>query len=95
MRFDLPDVLSSYRERLLEKRGIAGAEVISANPLTARQLDAIARQLGSMTGRTIRIDARTDPSIIGGVIAKVGSTVYDGSAGGQLARLREHLKRAA
>jgi hypothetical protein len=36
-----------------------------------------------------------DPSIIGGVTAKVGSTVYDGSVSGQLARLREHLKRAA
>ena len=55
----------------------------------------MARRLGEATGKQVSIDARVDPSIIGGVVAKIGSTVYDGSVARQLERLREQLESGA
>ena len=87
----LPDLLASYRDRLLDYRKVVRAEVTTAAPLAAERAKAIEASLAKMTGRTVLLDTRLDPSIIGGVVARVGSTVYDGSVTRQLARMREKL----
>ena len=87
----LPDLLASYRDRLLEHRKVVRAEVTTATPLAADRAKAIETTLATMTGRTVLVDAKIDPSIIGGVVARIGSTVYDGSVTRQLARMREKL----
>jgi F-type H+-transporting ATPase subunit delta len=51
----------------------------------------LARALGQATGRRVDVTGRVDESIIGGVIAKVGSTIYDGSVSRQLERMRQRL----
>lgn len=87
----LPDLLASYRERLLAHRQIVRAEVTTAEPLAAGQADAITSRLAHVTGRTVTLSAKVDPSIIGGLVAKVGSTVYDASVTRQLQKMKDRL----
>ena len=63
----------------------------TATTLTSQQADALAQRLSQVIGREVLLSARVDPSIIGGVVTQVGSTVYDGSVTRQLARMREKL----
>jgi F-type H+-transporting ATPase subunit delta len=87
----VPDLTEAFRARVLERRNIVSAEVTTAVPLPAPAADALARRLGEVTGKDVRLSPRIDPAIIGGVVAQVGSTVYDGSVSGQLARMRRKL----
>jgi F-type H+-transporting ATPase subunit delta len=85
------DLLSVYRERLLDRQKIVKARVTSAAPLSADALKAIESRIGAMTGKNVSVDAAVDPELIGGVVAMVGSTVYDGSVKTQLEKLRKQL----
>lgn len=87
----LPDLLAAYRDRLLEHRRVVRAELTTATPLAEGRSAAIEQQLAKATGRTVQLHTRTDPAIIGGVVAKVGSVVYDGSVTRQLAKMKERL----
>lgn len=88
---ELDDVLAIYRERLLARRKVQRAEVRSATALTADATAAIAARLSAVTGTTVQVDAVVDPSLLGGVRATVGSTVYDGTVKTQLEKLRRQL----
>ncbi|HWF84537.1 MAG TPA: ATP synthase F1 subunit delta [Vicinamibacterales bacterium] len=87
----LADLLAAYRERLLDHQNVVRAEITTAAPLAADRAQAIERGLAQLTGRTIRLASHVDPSIIGGVVARLGDTVYDGSVTRQLAKIREKL----
>jgi F-type H+-transporting ATPase subunit delta len=71
--------------------GIVEAEVTTASPLSAEMMERTKLALEKKTGRKIRLSMKTDPSIIGGMVARIGSTVYDGSVRTRLAALRSHL----
>jgi F-type H+-transporting ATPase subunit delta len=88
----VPDLLTAYRDRLLDYRGVVRAEVTTATPLDAARTAAIEKGLASLTGRTVQLATKIDPSIIGGLVARIGSTVYDASVARQLARLRQTLE---
>jgi F-type H+-transporting ATPase subunit delta len=75
----------------MDYQKVVRAEVITAMPLAPAQATRLQEQLARTTGRTIKMTTRVDPSIIGGVVARVGGTVYDGSIATQLARMRERL----
>jgi F-type H+-transporting ATPase subunit delta len=87
----VPPLAKAFESRLLERRNIVSADVTTATPLPPEKTDAISRRLGEVTGKQVRLSSRVDPSIIGGVVAQVGSIVYDGSVTGQLARMRQKL----
>jgi F-type H+-transporting ATPase subunit delta len=87
----LPDMLAAYRERLLDHQHVVRADITTAAPLAADRAQAIERGLAQLTGRTVRLAAHVDPSIIGGVVARIGDTIYDGSVTRQLARMKEKL----
>jgi F-type H+-transporting ATPase subunit delta len=87
----LPDLLAAYRQRLLDHLKIVRAEVTTAVPLPADRVTAVAQGLARMTGRKVTLETRVDPSIVGGLVARIGSTVYDGSVTRQLERMREKL----
>jgi F-type H+-transporting ATPase subunit delta len=87
----LPDLLASYRDRLLAHRNVVRAELTTATPLDSSRAAAIEQQLARATGRTVTVQTRTDPGIIGGIVARIGSTVYDGSVTRQLERMRARL----
>ena len=87
----VPDLLASYRDRLLDHRGIVRAEVTTAAAFDSRHADAIQKSLATLTGRTVQLATRIDPSIIGGLVARIGSTVYDASVARQLEKMKERL----
>jgi F-type H+-transporting ATPase subunit delta len=68
------------------------AEVRSATPLEAKQRTALAEALGKATGKKVELKVLVDPSVIGGVVAKVGDTVIDGSVKRRLEKLKEQVR---
>jgi F-type H+-transporting ATPase subunit delta len=89
----LPELLASYRERLLDYKQIVRAEVTTATPIASDKADAIARRLAGATGRNVALTTSVDPAIIGGLVARVGSTVYDASITRQLEKMRQRLEQ--
>jgi F-type H+-transporting ATPase subunit delta len=87
----LREASDAFETILDERLGIVRADVRSASPLTHEQEQALARELARLTGKNVRIDYRVDASLLGGVTAKIGSTVYDGSVRAQLEALRHRL----
>ena len=87
----VPDLAAAYRTRLLDRKNIVSAEITTAVPLTPETADRVGRALGQASGKQVLVSTRVDPAIIGGVVARVGSTVYDGSVTTQLARMRQKL----
>jgi F-type H+-transporting ATPase subunit delta len=87
----VPEIAVAFRRLLNEHRGVAVAEITTAVPIDERQKTVIASRLGRRLGKTVVLETRIDPSIIGGVIAQVGDNVIDGSVRGRLERLRRSL----
>ena len=88
----LPDAMAGFSALLAEERGEETAEVISAKPLSDMQRDALAQNLKSSFGKDVKIDARVDPSLLGGLIVKVGSKMVDASLKSKLERLELAMK---
>ena len=84
-------VLDSFELIVEERLGFARAEVSSPRELTEAQRGAINAQLELITGKRIRMRFAVDAALIGGVVARIGSTVYDGSVRGQLQTLGRRL----
>jgi len=87
----LGEILHSFELIVDERLGFARAEVSSPRELTESQRGAISGQLERLTGKRIRMRFAVDPALIGGVVARIGSTVYDGSVRGQLQTLGRRL----
>jgi F-type H+-transporting ATPase subunit delta len=87
----LPAVLESFEVLLDERLGFSRGNVTSARELDAGQRAELEAQLTKLTGRRMRLKFTTDESLIGGIIARVGSTVYDGSLKGRLEALGRQL----
>lgn len=93
-RLDQLPAISREIDALLEARaGRIGAEVTSATPLSAQQLAAITATLEKLSGKKVHVEKREDPALIGGVVAKLGDVVYDGSVRTQLRQLRDSLNK--
>jgi len=87
----LDDILDLYRERLRELQGVVKAKITTAEPLSASRTKSITRAIEEATGRQVAIETAVDESLVGGVVAQVGGTVYDGSISHHLERLRRRL----
>jgi F-type H+-transporting ATPase subunit delta len=87
----LTDLLEAYRDRLLDHQNIVRADVATAAPLSPDRANAIERSLAQVTGRIVRLSTRIEPALIGGVVARVGGTVYDASVSTQLQKMRQKL----
>jgi len=87
----LKDVAATYRDFLAERQNVVHAEVTSAEPLSNDRVQAIERRLAAVTGKRVSMTTRVDKDIIGGIVARVGSTVYDASIATQLKKIRERL----
>lgn len=90
----LPDMIAAFRERLLELQHVVRADVTTAVPLPAERAKQIEQSIAHATGRSVTLSTRVDPSIIGGVVARVGSTVYDGSVTNHLQRMKQRLEES-
>ncbi len=91
----LDAVTSAFQARVNESRKIMPAEVVTAQPLAEADLAAIAGALTRATGNDVRLTERVDPALVGGIVARVGSLVFDGSVTRQMERLRERLLTGA
>jgi F-type H+-transporting ATPase subunit delta len=87
----LSDISAVYTERFLEHQNVVQADVTTATALGPEATEAIAASLASATGKQITMRVSVDPSLLGGVVARVGSTVYDGSVRTQLKKMRDQL----
>ena len=87
----LPAIATRLRSMADEKRGIFRAKVLTAMPLPEEFFTQLQQQLERVTGRRIALDRKLDPSLICGVVARVGDTVYDGSLIARLRKMKETM----
>jgi len=90
----LPDILAAFEEMVLRSRGILIADVTTAVPLTADERQAVSARLTRIVGSEVQIREHVDEEIIGGLVARVGDQLIDGSVRTQLRELRASLSRA-
>lgn len=91
----LPEIVLAFNEMVDEATGRVRATVTSAVPLDKPELARIQTALARLTKKQITLDARVDPTLIGGVITTVGNVVLDGSVKTQLESLRDRLAGTA
>jgi F-type H+-transporting ATPase subunit delta len=89
----LPSISRELDAMIEARAGRVSAEVTSAQPLSKAQLESITAALEKISGKKIDLVKREDPALLGGVVAKLGDTVYDGSLRSQLRTLRDDLAR--
>lgn len=87
----IPEVRAYYQKLMDDMANISRAKVASATPLSKEALEAIKSSLEKVTGRTILVETKEDPELIGGVVARVGDLVLDGSVRTQLRSIKENL----
>jgi len=87
----LPDIALAYRALLNESRGIVVAQVTMAVPLEDGERDGLAQRLSAHVGKQVTIERQVDPAIMGGVVARIGDLLIDGSVRGRLEALRRRL----
>ena len=86
------EAISREVDAMIEARsGRISAEVTSARPLDASQLSQIINALEKLSGKKVAVTRREDPELLGGVVARLGDTIYDGSLRTQLRTLRDEL----
>jgi F-type H+-transporting ATPase subunit delta len=90
----LHDILDTYRDRMLDHQRVVRARITTASPIASEQAQQIEQSLARATGRTVVMTTDVDPSIIGGLVARVGGTVYDGSVTNHLHRLKQRLEES-
>jgi len=91
----LSEIIAVFEEVVDARLGYARAEVLSAAELNDGERSTLNAQLEHLTGKRIRMRFAIDPALIGGAVARIGSTVYDGSVRGQLATLQRRLTAEA
>ena len=87
------EIREAFEELLAERQNRAMAKLTTAAPLQAGEVAEIKKQLESLTGKQVEVDAKVDPSLIGGARAQIGSVVYDGAISSQLGKMRERLAK--
>jgi F-type H+-transporting ATPase subunit delta len=87
----LHELSATYHALLAERQNVVRAEVTTAEPLSRDQLDAIEKKLASVTGKRVSMTTKVRTDLLGGVVARVGSTVYDASIATHLKKIRARL----
>jgi F-type H+-transporting ATPase subunit delta len=89
---ELPAIIRAFRSLAANLRGETTAEVVSAFPLDADQVEALKAQLHTRLGRTVSVDLSVDPSLLGGLVVKIGSQLIDSSIKTRLNTLAQAMK---
>jgi F-type H+-transporting ATPase subunit delta len=90
----LPPIAARLREMADLRRGISRAEVLTAMPLPEEYFEKLQHELERITGRKVALDRKLDPSLISGVMVRLGDTVYDGSLVARLKQLKDTMQPA-
>jgi F-type H+-transporting ATPase subunit delta len=89
----LPQILDQLSDLAAEARNTVVAEVRTAIPLQQDQRDELAAALSKATGKKVEVKALVDPEVLGGVVAKIGDTVIDGTVRHKLEQLKDQVRR--
>jgi len=87
----LPEIIAAVQEVVRQRQGLAEAEISSAVELSAAQKTELAKTLSRLTGKSIEPKYSLDPALLGGAVARVGDTIYDGSLRSRLTEMRARL----
>lgn len=87
----LPEIIAAYQRFLDDRRGILQVEAVLPHPLDERRVTGLGNRLERVLAKPVRLQVRVDESLIGGIVVRIGSTVYDGSVRAALRRVRERL----
>jgi F-type H+-transporting ATPase subunit delta len=90
----LEQIIVSAEQQFLDKQGIMVVEVISAQRLSSDEQNRLIEKLQGFTGKKVQLENHVNASLIGGVITKIGTTLYDGSVQAQLEQLRAKIQEA-
>ena len=88
---ELSEVNKRFAQILDERSGVVSAEVTTARPVAQSSQAALRDKLAALTGKSVRLSFTTDEELIGGIVTRIGSTIYDGSVRNQLQQVRERL----
>jgi len=88
---DLSAILAALASYVNEALGVAVAEVRSAKSLSAEEIEQLAQTLSKKTGKKVELDIKTDPTLLGGFVARIGSEIWDASVAGKIHKFRESL----
>ena len=88
---ELSEINLKLTQVLDERAGLVAATVTTARPVPDSTRSDLKTTLTKLTGKNVRIDFTTDPNLIGGVVTRIGSTVYDGSVRSQLQQMKEKM----
>lgn len=88
---ELPEVNNRFAQVLDERSGVISAEVTTARPVPESSRQALRETLMRLTGKDVRLSFATDEELIGGIVTRIGSTVYDGSVRTQLEQVKERM----
>jgi F-type H+-transporting ATPase subunit delta len=86
-----PQMRAAFERGLDARMGVVKADISSASELTDGARAGLEAQLARLTGKRVRAQYSVDPALLGGVVARIGSTIFDGSVRGQLYTLRRKL----
>jgi F-type H+-transporting ATPase subunit delta len=89
----LSDINEFYKKLADELKGVVRASLVSATKLSSETVEKIRTTLSKRTGKDIILEVEQDPSLIGGIVSRIGDLVLDGSIKTQLLNMRESLKR--
>ena len=92
--FAVADVIGAFRALVARFRGEASAEVTVAEPLSEKNLDALKAALKQVSGKDVTLNVKVDPSIIGGLVVKLGSRMVDSSLRTKLNSIKHAMKEA-
>ena len=87
----LPEIVAQFAQDLNQRLGIAEAEITTARELNKDERTMLESDLSRVTGKKIRASYQQNSKVLGGAVARVGGTIYDGSVKGQLERIRQQL----
>jgi F-type H+-transporting ATPase subunit delta len=91
---EFDEILAEYHAVADEQSGVAKAEITSARPLSDGDRAELEAQVAKLAGGRVRATYREDPTLLGGAVVRIGSTVYDGSIRAQLQQLKQRLVSA-
>jgi len=87
----LEEITRQFQAEINQRLGVENAEVTSVRELAPAERQQLEKKIAAATGKKIKARYATDPELLGGVMVRVGSTIYDGSVRGQLQKLKEEL----
>ena len=90
---ELDEVNKRFTQLLDERSGVVSAQVTTARPVPQSSQDSLRAKLAEMTGKSVRLSFTTDEDLIGGIVTRIGSTIYDGSVRNQLQQVKERLAK--